>query len=433
MRLAVCALSAVLLSGCSWLGMGGNSSGHHGAGVYGANCGGYNTGGAYGMSAGSCGGAGFDQAGYGQQGFGGQQFPGQGFNQQGFGGQQFAQQGYGQQGFDVSGFQGASQYGGVTLPNTYSAGGGYNTAALGLGAAGAYGAAGYGQTTTLGANAPWGSAVGGSYGAQYGQQFGTQGNVTTVAGAPIYVPQPYPAYYGAPQLRGVPVAVSGGGAMPFGIEAGIGTNFFQNGDFVTAKPAGPASGSSTISVSATDAIGYKDAFKEGTHYDLAATYDLDRNTTVLGRFGYGKASGEIVETGTVTDATGTETLFAEFSDLEQMTIEGGVRRYFGGWNNPNGGLRPYVGAMGGFTHTDDVSLSQFSSGTILPNGSNVQPYVDGGWSPTAAGLVGAEWQVGRTTALGLETGIRWTDDLNTPNKTQDAISIPVRLRGRVSF
>jgi len=278
--------------------------------------------------------------------------------------------------------------------------------------------------------APYGSAVGGAYGTQFGAgQFGTQGNVTTVAGAPIYVPQPYPAYYGVPQLRGVPVAVAGGGGMPFGLELGIGTEFFVDGDILSGEPA-------KDHVSAIDAISYDDAFDDVRSYDVAATYDVNRNTTLLGRVGYTTADGASNKVGTVSSGTTggsiTEDLYAEFSDLEQVTIEGGVRRYLGGWNNPVSGFRPYVGAVGGFTHTNDIDITQ-SSATLVDPAVFTQQYVDGGWSPTAAGLVGAEWQVGGRTALGVETGIRWTDNLNTNLKSSDAVSIPLRLRGRVSF
>ena len=458
MRLAVCALSAVLLSGCSWLGMGGNSAGYNGAGVYGANCGGYGAGGAYNMGgAAGCGGAGgygvagggygqagygagagygqagyggagFGQAGYGQAGFGQAGYgAGAGFGQTGYGQAGFGQAGFGagQSGYGINGFQGA--YGGGS---SFGTGAGYNSAALGLGAAGAYGASGFGQTTTLGAAAPYGAAVGGAYGSQFGTQFGTQGNVTTVAGAPIYVPQPYPSYYGVPQLRGVPVAVGGGGGgMPFGLELGIGTGFFQGGDILSGEAA-------KDNVSAIDAISYDDAFEDIKSYDIAATYDVNRNTTLLGRLGYTTADGVVNKVGTVSGSTSggnvTEDLFAEFSDLEQYTIEGGVRRYLGGWNNPVSGFRPYVGAMGGFTHTDDIDITQSSATLVDPN-VFTQQYAEGGWSPTAAGLIGAEWQVGGATALGVETGIRWTDNLDTNLKSSDAISIPVRLRGRVSF
>ena len=70
-------------------------------------------------------------------------------------------------------------------------------------------------------------------------------------------------------------------------------------------------------------VSYKDAYSEAVHYDLAATYDLDPSTTVLGRIGYSKADGNILSVGTVDDGAGlTEELFAEFSDMEQVTLEG---------------------------------------------------------------------------------------------------------------
>ncbi|WP_371397129.1 hypothetical protein [Fretibacter rubidus] len=448
MRLAVCALSAVLLSGCSWLGMGGHSGSSYGnSGVYGANCGagygaqGFGQGYGQGFGAQGCGGAGGYNvagggvdgfgagAGYGQAGYG----QGAGFGQAGYGqGAGFGQAGYGQAGFG----QAAGGYGygqGFGGDPRVGFNGAYGTDIYGQGGAMAgYGAAG--GVTTLGANAPFGAAVGGVTGATQYAQSGFAGvngaNVTTVQGNPIYVQQPYPSYYGVPQLR----AVSGGGfggALPFGLEAGVGTDFFIDGDFVTAKEAGVATGG-TLNVSATDAISYKDAFDNGVGYDLATTYDLNQSTTVLGRIGYNKADGQRLLTGTVNDGTDTENLYAEFSDLEQVTLEGGIRKYVGGWNNPVSGLRPYVGATAGFTHTDSITISQ-DAGSLLPAGSNVQQYVDGGWTPTASGVVGAEWQVGGRTALGLETGIRWSDDLNTSGKTDDAFSIPVRLRGRVSF
>ena len=244
--------------------------------------------------------------------------------------------------------------------------------------------------------------------------------------------QPYPSYYGVPQLRGVPVAVGGGGggAMPFGLELGFGTDVFLGGDIFTGEGA-------KGNVSALNAIGYDEAFEDAKSFDVATTYDLNRNTTLIGRFGYSQAdSAGPIKVGTVSSGqsggTLTEDLYAEFSDLEQYTIEGGVRQYLGGWNHPTGGFRPYVGATGGFTHTDDVFLTQ-SSETLVDPKVFTQQYVSGGWSPTAAGLIGAEWQVGGATALGVETGIRWTDALDTNLKSDSAVSIPLRLRGRVSF
>lgn len=460
MRLAVCALSAVLLSGCSWLGAGGHGGSYGSAGgAYGAGCtptgaayqAGYGQGGAgcatgaYGAGAGY-GQAGYGQVGYGQAGYGQAGFGGVGYGADGFGGAGYGQAGYGQAGYGQAGY-GQAGYGqaGFGQGAGFGPGGGYGAAALaangvagagfgqqgfaGQGFAGQQGfvGQGFGNATTLGGAAPYGSAVGGVYGTnvvgtQFSNgQFVNGAGVQTIQGAPVYVPQPYPAYYGVPQLRGV------GAAMPFGLEAGIGSSFDTGGDFVTAKPAGIATGG-TLNVSATDAIEYKDAFSNAVNYDLATTYDLDPSTTLIGRVGYAKADGERIRTGTVDNGATTEDLFAEFSDLEQFTLEGGVRRYLGA---PKA-FRPYVGASAGFTHTDDVTISQ-DSATLLPVGSNVQEYVDGGWSPTAALALGAEMAVGPRTAIGVETGLRWSDSLDTASESDDRWSVPVSLRGRVSF
>ena len=61
-------------------------------------------------------------------------------------------------------------------------------------------------------------------------------------------------------------------------------------------------------------------------------------------------------------------------------------------------------------------------------------FIDSGWNPTASGVVGAEWQVASSIAVGAEAGIRWQDNVNgLTADTEDRFSVPVRLRGRVSF
>jgi hypothetical protein len=443
MRFAVCTLSAVLLSGCSWLGYGGGYGGGGNSYGVGTSCG--NTG-AYGS--------------------------------------QYSQANSAGGTYGVSTCGGAASYG-------YNASSGYGMA----------GANGYGAGTVLGSAAPYGAAAGGQYasmngqwaarsttsfGGNYGGGNNASGNVTTVQGAPIYVPQPYPAYYGGavasggcgntsnacgglrggysanvqqsyPAYYGGGVASGGCGsvsyacgglrggysALPFGIEAGIGTDIAIGGDIVGDKPGGPALGGApgaTLNTSGSNAISYGDAYKNAVNYDLAATYDINPSTTILGRLGYSKAEGERIRTGTIDDSTfvpapatvTTEDLYAEWSDLEQWTVEGGVRKYMGGWNNTVSGLRPYVQATAGFSHNNAVSLSQ-DSATLMPAGSNVQPYIDAGWIPTASGAIGAEMQVGPRTAIGVEAGIRWRDDLNTITQSDDRWSVPVRLRARVSF
>ena len=65
---------------------------------------------------------------------------------------------------------------------------------------------------------------------------------------------------------------------------------------------------------------------------------------------------------------------------------------------------------------------------------NESEFIDSGWNPTAAGLVGAEVAVGQRGAIGIESGIRWTDGLDVAGGgADDQWSIPLNLRGRVAF
>ena len=383
-----------------------------GAGVgFGPGAGGLGAGVGFGPGAGGFGGAGFG-AGVGGLGAGVGFGPGAGGFGAGAGGFGPGAGGFGP---GAGGF-GAGGFGpGVVGAGLAANGVGVN----GFGANG-FGANGFGNVTTLGANAPFGAALGAN-------QFG--GAVQTVQGAPIFVPQAVGVPFGVPQLRGVSAA------LPFAIAGGIGTSFAADGDIFGGKPAGPASGefgqpSAGRDVSAIESISYGDAFDNAINYDIGAEYDIGPSTTVLGRLGYSEADGELLEIGTVTEGGVTAPLFAEFSDFEQYKIEGGVRQYFGG-SNSGFGLRPYVAALGGFVYNDDISLTQTS--TAFAGGPETIDYADGGWEPTAAGLVGAEWQVGPRTAIGVESGIRWRDGLDTVSGSEDVISIPLQLRGRVAF
>jgi len=418
MRLAVCALSAVLLSGCSWLGMG-NQGGQHGShGAYGAaGCApapgmhqGYQQAG-YGAAGCDATGQGF---GYGQAGYGAAGYGASGYGQAGYGQGAYGQAGYGAAGYGADGFGAGGAYGAQGYgAGAYGAqGGAYGAQGLGNGAyagvqgygpagvapglaaqgvgGGAYGvnglrgAYGAGPVTTLGAAAPYGSAA-------YGQNVvGTQLNngqyvngayVQNVQGAPIYVPQPYPAPYGVPQLRTV------GAAMPFGFETFGGTEFDVAGDIFGGKEAGANNDDlalATGEVGELASIGYDDAFSEGYSVGGGMTYDVSRNTTLLAMAGYSQKEGQTIENGTFTPGSydpvtgvftgsgATENVTAQFDDLTQYTLEGGVRRYLGN----NYAFRPYVGATGGFTYNDEVNLVQTSDGGTLTADANTQQYVD---------------------------------------------------------
>ena len=450
----LCALSAVLMSGCSWLGMDSYSTSASGAQYCPpSNCAAYGTGA------------------YGAQGYGAA----------------YAAQGYAAQGYGATGMvggQGVAGYGGAVGAGAagYGMGGlnGYGAAGgpAGVGYAGAYGvntqgglgAYGNGTVTTIGGAAPFGAAVGveglrGTYGAQqyagvYGQNVvasqyangqvlaGTA--VQTVQGAPIYVPQPYgvPVGVGAAGFGGTAV----GAALPWGLSLFGGTDFDVDGD-IRAKGAGPAfagfdaDGNPTYSTTTEVgdiALSYDDAFKPSKRIGLGLERDLNRTTTVFGQASYAKADGDTAEgyttvTNGTYDAAGVFTpgvgetprsLDATFSDLETYTAEVGLRKYVGA---PAASIRPYLGASAGATYNDDVTFVRTYSddGTVF---APEQTIIESGWNPTAAGIIGAEMAVGHRGAIGIESGVRWTDNLDVVDGGGDSrITVPLTLRGRVAF
>ena len=468
MRLAVCALSAVLLSGCSWLGTGGQSAGFGQSGFNqfgqsggffgGANCaqgfvdpstGGCGVGGGYGVGGYGTG------AGFGAGGFGPGAVGAGGFGAGGFGPGAVGAGGFGAGGFGAGGFGpggvGAGGFGpgGVGVggfgPGAVGAGG-FGPGIVGVGGFGpgdGFGAGGFGTTTTLGANAPFGAAAfgGGVVGTQFSNgQFVNGAGVQTVQGAPIFVPQPVPQFFGVPQLRGIAPAAA---ALPFGLGILAGTEFNLGGDLTDPRPGGPADGGGGFAAP-TPGISYDDAFDNLNQIGGTAEYDISRDTTLLGTFAYGEADGNSVEnfgaftpgtfdpqgnfTATTGQGSATRNLTGEFSDLETYTLEGGVRQYVGN----NNVFRPYVTAKGGARRNNSVTLTQVdvADGSVF----NESEFIDSGWNPTAAGLVGAEVAVGPRGAIGIESGIRWTDGLDVAGGgADDQWSIPLNLRGRVAF
>ncbi len=442
MRLAVLALSAAAISGCSWLG----GSGHYTAqpGCYNAGVASYGhqqTGYQYGYAQGGVGcvggayggqhyGAQYGAQAYGAQGYGAQGYAPQMASAQGMPGQAMAQ-GYAAQSYGMNPQMAA--------PNM-----------AGFNGVGATAAGGYQATaTTLGAAAPYGAAVStqqisGQYGqAPYGQGAGVQ----TVVGAPIYVPQPYPAPYLVPQVRqpiccGGGGRVSGGGVMPFGLEVFVGTELNSSGEIFTKKSDGPPDGDFTIDtrVGEIDPIGYDDAFGNAKTIGLALAKDISPSTTLLGSISHSQSEGQTVESYTTVEpgtwaggvftpqpGTAPRELDGTFSDLELTTIEGGVRQYVG--HDPS--FRPYVGASGGFTHNNDVQFTQ----TFNDDGSfyGTRRFVDSGWSPTAAATLGAEMAVSPRAAIGIESGVRWRGSMDSGAPSEDRVTIPLTLRGRLAF
>ena len=157
---------------------------------------------------------------------------------------------------------------------------------------------------------------------------------------------------------------------------------------------------------------------------------------------YATASGEDVNVGTINgdDLTGT------MSDYERYGVEAGLRQYFTPTPVPLvRSVRPYVEGKLGAAHVKDIDLENAMLGAAAFNGGTA-PVYEGGWVPTAAGLVGLEAPIFRRATLGLETGIRYTGapksdrtefipgfELANANRDGKSLTVPVMLRGRYRF
>ncbi|WP_298918019.1 hypothetical protein [uncultured Algimonas sp.] len=433
MRLATLAISAAALSGCSWAG--GAKHAPYQAACHPAAATGY----AYGQGYGQAQPAGCVPGTYGAQQFATQGFPGHSLQTQGF-----HNQGFQNQGFQAPAYQSQSF-------GAYSAQPQPQIQPQGFGAPVAAHSAPF-RATTLGANATFGAAVPPLQGAHIpGAHIPgahVQGaNVKTVIGDPIYVPQPYAAPYPVPQLRGSACCTAVnrpvlGGAMPFGVELFLGTEFEASGDLFTKKSDGPPDSdfSQPIRVGEIDPISYSDAFGHATTIGAALSYDLSPSTTLLGSVSHSVAEGQTVDGyTTVQPGTWVDTTFVPdpgsspraldgtFTDLELTTVEAGVRQYLG---HPQS-LRPYVGASAGFVHNGNVQFAQ----TYSDDGSfyGERTFINSGWNPTAAATVGAEVAVGPRAAIAVESGVRWRDDMRSAAASEDRITIPLTLRGRLAF
>jgi len=74
----------------------------------------------------------------------------------------------------------------------------------------------------------------------------------------------------------------------------------------------------------------------------------------------GAAFDEFSTAGAIDAATAAP-VTTTFSDLEQFTLEAGVRQYVGDFGNGFTGIRPYVGATAGAVRTNDVEAVQSSA------------------------------------------------------------------------
>lgn len=233
-----------------------------------------------------------------------------------------------------------------------------------------------------------------------------------------------------------------GAISKWNLEGAVGQEFIVGGDFTTPDDVTALPGLTP------GAVAMSDAYDNATRYELGLSKALNpaRKFTVMAS--YSSASGKDVALGTLAGPP-ANTLRGTASDYTALGIEAGLRQYF----NPRPGLivksiRPYVEAKLGAAQIDDITIENLRDNGGAVNGGTAQMY-EGGWVPTAAGMVGIETPVFRNATLALETGIRYRGALDGDvtdfgpgggvsiltgiNNGSENYTVPVTLRGRYRF
>jgi len=411
MRIAICALSAVLLSGCSWLGMGGN--GHHGGkhaanGYYGSQQGGQQA-----RSYDPCQimsptqpiprGCAPSQVTVGAQG---------GFPQQpNFGAGQYTNSGYGSHAGSAGNYNAQAKRGPrlrkPKLRGTLSAGfeksiGGsyldYNKTSP---VTGGYTASDYDQRNESGSP--------------------TSGSVTTTT----WTVDDATVSTNSPTISNDDVH-----STPFRVAGGL--------EYIMS-PRTTVFANAGYSVSEGKSIG-------GTSYEG----DVVQEMSVQSYDGAGAEVGDPVPTAFVrrNEIIANRTL--DFSDMRRLDLEIGGRRYF----NPilagsvNRAITPFVGASAGVSHYNKQSVKGgldqlFYSSTFDPpitfyeanTASNQTEIYGSQFVPSGAVTAGLEWQMTPKTAMAFETGVRVEGGrkYSNGNRTEANVAIPVTIRGSYNF
>lgn len=220
------------------------------------------------------------------------------------------------------------------------------------------------------------------------------------------------------------------------IEAAAGPEFLVGGTALTGEDIHVAPGVSSTKQS------MKDVYDPGVRMELGGSYALNPNRKVTLMGSYAKASGEEVNMGSY----GGSSLTGEISDYKRIGIEAGMRQYFRPHRVPLvKGLRPYVEGKLGVSKVDDITLENAMYNGAVENGGSIGVY-EGGWVPTAAGMVGVEAPIFKRATVGLETGLRYTGGPKSDNTYFDgahalsgvnnggsSLTVPLMLRGRYRF
>ena len=249
----------------------------------------------------------------------------------------------------------------------------------------------------------------------------------------------------------------------------------------TAGPRDRSSGALFDSVH-EPTVSFDDAWSTPTRVAIGGEFILSKRNTLFASAGYSSAEGKTGTVGTVNatiyeDAVTqefedgapvggpiTSTAFvpdqeiarfsADFSDMKRYDLEVGGRHYFNSLNR-SGGLNtvtPFIGASVGASHYEEVSYTTdqrqrfYEQAFNNPEGAETQFYeIDGNetrvelydsqWVPSGQLNAGVEWQVTPKVGLAFETGLRFEGARKYTNdeKGDTNIAVPLTIRGSYNF
>ena len=198
----------------------------------------------------------------------------------------------------------------------------------------------------------------------------------------------------------------------------------------------------------SDGEGVEPISFNGSIYRLESSQDFIADPASPGNFI--ESSAPPIENLRELDPQVINTVSLQFSDLKRVDFEIGGRRYFEPIVRDQGfkTLTPFIGASIGASYYDDVSIDITEAQTDYeaafngdgdPRVSAAAPVgvdlFDSQWVPSGQLNAGVEWQVTPKTALAFESGLKFEGSLDFLNgeDSDTNIIIPVTVRGSYNF
>ena len=222
-------------------------------------------------------------------------------------------------------------------------------------------------------------------------------------------------------------------AGKFSVTPSIGTAFTVGGDFVKSGAetvAGSGTfGGTTVTGSGTITVGSKsfdDVYNTPISLGLAGNYGLTNSDSVSLEFNWLHADGKTFDAGTSSfngtingvAVTASGAFQAKFDNYNEARLALGYRHFI---SLSNSSIHPFIGASFGGAHTDSIGVDLSEGGTNIGKIA----FFGSGWTLTGGLEAGARVDFSPSLAVGLATGVRYTDKLssNHSDLTGDAGTI----------